>query len=215
MLNVWRKRPQEHASRDWGIGFVAVAGIALAAVAVAALVTGLVIDAGSNWTAIADVGGLLFAIAVLIAVIGSLRALRQRTEAHQRAEWWKRAEKASDYLLSRSPSSVDLGVALLDALVEDGRPIGQREWTHIFAVTTAVTLGENAEADQGHSEGVQMTEKKGLDRHMQNRVRAARVSVKATGKLGISPEPCIIELAETETPSDGRSKADNYLKPAS
>jgi len=112
-------------------------------------------DVDWNWTVLSDiVGGLALGTAALIGAIGGIRALDQRTEADQRAEWWKRAEKVSDYLVSGDADKIDLGSRMLDALLEDDRRTGNREWRYVYAIAVAATLDEDVEeGDNDHNEG--------------------------------------------------------------
>jgi len=57
-----------------------------------------------------------------------------------------------------------------------------------------------------------MPNKKALERRMESRVRAARVGVKAAGKLRITPEPGVVAIAERSLAGD-KFNASQYLKP--
>lgn len=102
MLNAWRKDAEQHTIQDRVWAVLTIAAVAIAAGSVGMLVTTIVIDDQDiDWIVTVELSGnIMLGTAALIGAIGGLRTLRQRTRADERAEWWKRAEKASDHLIS-------------------------------------------------------------------------------------------------------------------
>ncbi len=163
MLNVWRKPSAEHSTKDRLAAITTAVVFAVVFVGAGMLIAVAFVDGDNlnwNWTVIANVGGGLgVGIAALIGAIGGLITVNQRTAADQRAEWWKRAEKASDYLVVGDAELEDdpyvLGMGMLRALELDDVRTGQREKEYILALSTAATLdtandeGDNEEEDMG------------------------------------------------------------------
>jgi hypothetical protein len=58
---------------------------------------------------------LVFGSAVIAAVI-AWRAYRQRKEADERAEWWRRTQWAIDYAVDEEEEKAEIGVEALDLL---------------------------------------------------------------------------------------------------
>ncbi|WP_062378479.1 hypothetical protein [Demequina pelophila] len=105
------------------------ASLALAAVAALVDVDPLAAAASLNSTAVA--------IAALGGAYGGVRTLRQRTEADQRAEWWRRAERCGEYIVSGDVDRLEIAVGLLAALERDDNRTGSRERLYFDALSGA------------------------------------------------------------------------------
>ncbi len=158
MLNAWRKVTHSPTKADRVKAAAAAVALAVTLIVAGALIAVAVIDdrdVDLNWTVVADVGGrALLGAAALIGAIGGIGTLRQRIEADQRAEWWKRAEKTSDYLVSENLDKIDIGSRLLEALDADDRRTGRREWIYLNSISAAGALDvDDQEGDNGQDEG--------------------------------------------------------------
>jgi len=163
MLNAWRKRAASQSAGDRFNAFATGVALAVVSAFVGALIAVAVIDGRDvdwNWTVIADiVGGLALGTAALFGAINGVGALRQRTAADQRAEWWKRAEKCGDYLLAGDAELEDdpyvLGIGLLNALWLEDERTGNREKGYLFALSNAAALDdfEDSSDNEQESEG--------------------------------------------------------------
>lgn len=155
------------------------------------------------WELLAALGPLAVVVAAVIGAAISWRALRQRTiadahalqqksDADDRAEWWKRTQWALDRALQEDQCSKALGLATLAVLAQSG--LARDEELELFDIAwqSVEEAGRNT-AYASPARPASGAGEQAADRRL--RVAAARLRVVLDGRLGRGTPPEATALA--------------------
>lgn len=158
------------------------------------------------WEVVAALGPLAVLVAAVIGAAISWRALRQRTiadahalqqksDADDRAEWWKRTQWALDRALREDQGSKALGLATLAVLAQSGLARDEElelldiAWQSVEEAGRNTAYAPSARPAPGVGE-----QAAAADRRL--RVAAARLRVVLDGRLGRGTPPEATALAK-------------------